>query len=48
MIHINVYVYTHMIPIMRPTNTCLKMGQTRPLFVYFHSFHNAKSNVVQI
>ena len=24
------------------------MGQIRPLFVYFRSFHNAKTNIAQI
>ena len=26
----------------------LKMGQTRPLFVYFCSFHNTMTNMAQI
>ena len=26
----------------------LKMGQTRPLFVYFRSFHNTMTNIAQI
>ena len=25
-----------------------KMGQTRPLFVFFHSFHNTMTNIAQI